>query len=129
MGLINTKADKPENPGVLKVCTQFSISGKSGDKKCKAESLLRSINLILQLIISNSISLNKFTSPAEISEHLQILTYENKNETDSESENYPVTDIDGIRIICETLCIGHGVLIKIKKNDTWYYKLNYQNYQ
>jgi hypothetical protein len=72
------------------------------------------------LIIRNTLKFNKLTSSNEIYENL--IAFQNIQIEESDSEN--AIDIDTIENICDTLCVNKGVLIKLKKNNECFYKLN-----
>jgi len=101
-----------------------SIKHAEEQKKLSGEdvTLIRHINLILEFIIINTLQFNKLTSAEEIFEKL-ITDYA---ENQSEIEN----DIDVVSIdeICQELCNNNGVLIKLVKNNVFFYKLNHKNY-
>jgi hypothetical protein len=86
----------------------------------EAHSIIRHINFILELIIINTLQFNKLISAEEIYEKL-ILDY-------SEHERENLIDINIIENICQELCNNNGVLIKLRKNNIWLYKLNHKNY-
>ncbi len=86
----------------------------------KDYSLIRNINLILELIISNTLRYNKLTSTDEIYENLK--TFQNSNVPYEEKE--VELDVNSIENICNIFCEGKGVLIKLKRNNECFYKLN-----
>lgn len=89
----------------------------------KLYSVINNINfLILELIIRNTLNYNKLTSADEIYENLTVC----KNATFTGLDIEIEIDVDSIISICDALCSNKGVLIKLKKNDECFYKLNYQ---
>ena len=81
-------------------------------------SLISQINVMLELVIMNTLEFNKLTSTQEI---LDKLIYVHENTPDQDFG----MDIDTIENICQLLCMNHGILIKLVKNDVNYYKLNH----
>jgi hypothetical protein len=86
----------------------------------KLYSIISNVNNILELIIRNTLKFNKLTSSDEICEYLFILR--NGSVTDQNID----LDAESIENICNTLCLNKGVLIKLKKNNQSFYKLNYK---
>jgi len=89
----------------------------------KEYSLINQMNVMLELIIMNTLEFNKLTSAGEIMEKLTFI-YEESNENEFEMD----IDIDTIENICQLLCNSNGLLIKLVKNNVNYYKLNTKNY-
>jgi hypothetical protein len=90
----------------------------------KEYSLINQLNVILELIIMNTLEFNKLTSTGEIMEKLTFIYVESINENEFELD----IDIDTIEDICQLLCNNNGLLIKLVKNNVNYYKLNTKNY-
>ena len=89
----------------------------------KLYSIINNINfLILELINRNTFKYKKLTSADEIYESLII----HKNATFTGLDIEIEIDVETIISICDALCSNKGVLIKLKKNDEYFYKLNYQ---
>jgi hypothetical protein len=109
------------------VPTYKKIKSSSLGKKLmvKEYSLINNINIILELIIRNTLKFNKLTSTDEIYDNLTGLHDNTVSDLERESE----ADINTIEKICDIFCENNGVLIKLKKNDECFYKLNYhQNF-
>ncbi len=85
-------------------------------------SLINRINIILELIIINTLQFNKLTSVEEIFE--KLVTVQNENNPDMAID----IDLDAVENICQALCMNNGVLINLVKNNTCYFKLNHKNY-
>jgi hypothetical protein len=83
--------------------------------------LINSINLILEVIITGSVKFNKLTSAEEIQE--KLFAYINEGSPDK--HGCKDLDIEAIKFICDAFCVEKGVLIKMKKNNECYYKLNH----
>lgn len=90
----------------------------------KEYSLINQLNVLLELVIMNTLEFNKLTSAGEIMEKLAY-EYEEKNiDNDFDFD----MDIDTVENICQLLCNNNGLLIKLVKNNVNYYKLNHKNY-
>ncbi len=94
------------------------------EKKLNKEAydLIWQINIILELIIINTLQYNKLTIGEEILEKLVSVSYEKDPKMEFD------IDLETIDNICNALCVDNGVLIKLVKNDTSYYKLNHKKY-
>lgn len=101
-----------------------SMKQAGEQKKLSGEDvmLIRHVNLILEFIIINTLQFNKLTSAEEIFERL--LTDYTEGQSDMENE----IDAECIDEICQELCNNNGVLIKLVKNNMFFYKLNHKNY-
>jgi hypothetical protein len=88
----------------------------------KENSLINQMNVMLDLIIMNTLEFNKLTSAGEIMEKLSFVHEETFREQDFD------WDTDTIENICQMLCSNNGILIKLVKNNVNYYKLNHKNY-
>ena len=95
----------------------WSYKQKLNDKE---NSLIWSINYILELIIKNTLTYNKLTSAGEIHESLTLFLNESPQEQD---DKYAISSIENI---CDALCENNGVLKKYEINVKKYYKLNYK---
>jgi hypothetical protein len=83
--------------------------------------LIKIVNLIMEVIMTNSLKFNKLTSAEEIHERLSASS--NEDIPDQNTNKYP--DLDSIKYICDAFCVEKGVLIKLEKNNESFYKLNY----
>ena len=94
------------------------------EKKLSKEAydLIGQINIILELIIINTLQYNKLTIAEEILEKLVSVYYDKDPKMEID------TDLEKIDNICNALCRENGVLIKLVKNSTNYYKLNHKKY-
>jgi hypothetical protein len=104
---------------ILSPVPKSKNTGHERELKEEDYSLIRYINFILELIIINTLQYNKLTSSEEIFEKLVA---------DSISSSDAGIDIVTIENICQELCSNNGVLIKLKKNNICFYKLNHKNY-
>jgi hypothetical protein len=95
-------------------------SGNGEKASISTTSFLTPVNLILELVIRNTLKFNKLTSAEEIYEGIMVRT-----EGDTEYEREEKIDINSIENICEVLCRNSGVLLKLERNGKRYYKLNY----
>ena len=86
----------------------------------KEHSFISNINLILELIIKNTLKFNKLTSSDEIYDSLMSLT---NNDNSDLNKNYEM-EVNWIESICDILCANNGILIKLQKKDECFYKLN-----
>jgi hypothetical protein len=95
-----------------------------GEKKLNVEAyeLINHINIMLELIIVNTLQFNKLTQADEILEKLLAVYYETETQADL---NINIETIDNI---CNALCENNGVLVKLVKKNINYYKLNHKNY-
>jgi hypothetical protein len=96
--------------------------GKEGKLNKEAYDLLGQINTILELIIINTLQYNKLTIGEEILEKLISVHYVKSPEMEID------IDLERIENICNALCADNGVLVKLVKNNTNYYKLNHKKY-
>jgi hypothetical protein len=87
-----------------------------------ARPIFGKINFILSMVMRNTLKFNKLTSADEITEHF-IALYD-------ESDRKPgfFLDHDAVENICDILSKDIGILLKLRKNDKSYYKLNFKNY-
>lgn len=85
--------------------------------------LINSINLILEVVITSSVKFNKLTTAEEIQEKLSAYI----NEGSPDKYGCKDLDIESIKFICDAFCVEKGVLLKMKKNNECYYKLNHQD--
>jgi len=94
------------------------------EKKLNKEAydLIGQINIILELIIINTLQYNKLTIAEEILEKLVSVQFEKDPKMEIDA------DLDTIDNICNALCAENGVLVKLVKNNTNYYKLNHKKY-
>lgn len=97
---------------------------KSGDEKklsSRESSFIANINLILELIIGNTLMFNKLTSAEDICKGISFLTAERSPGPGSDRE----FDTSQIETLCDALCLKNGILIKLERNGKSYYKLNH----
>jgi hypothetical protein len=110
---------------VTSLCSQMKWSLNSDMQNCHAKSLINVINMIMRLVIANSLKLNKFTSAEQICDHLIMI----RTATSVDSFSGSLIDFDPelntIISICDTLCLQNGVLSKFEKNGEYFYKLNH----
>ncbi len=83
--------------------------------------LINSINHILEVVITSSVKFNKLTSAEEIQEKLS--SYIEDGSIDK--NNCKDLDLEAVKFICDAFCADKGVLVKLKKNNETYYKLNH----
>jgi hypothetical protein len=88
----------------------------------EAYDLIAHINIILELIIINTLQYNKLTIAEEILEKLVSVQFEKDPKMEIDA------DLETIDHICNALCTENGVLVKLVKNNTNYYKLNHKKY-
>ena len=88
----------------------------------EAYDLIAHINIILELIIINTLQYNKLTIAEEILEKLVSVQFEKDPKMEIDA------DLETIDNICNALCAENGVLVKLVKNNTNYYKLNHKKY-
>lgn len=74
--------------------------------------LLHNVNQILEIVIRNTLQLNKFTTIDEIRENIHMVT----------------VDTPSIEDICDTLSQNDGLLIKYIHKDKVSYRLNSKVY-
>lgn len=112
MGSIN---DTPAYKGI-------NWSRRLNKLNAKEYSLIGNVNIILEVIIKNTLKFNKLTSAEEIYEDMISV----QNDKVLEIESNKKVDITSIENLCEALCMNNGVLIKLETNGKSYYKLNYK---
>lgn len=106
-------------------CNRIKWQERGQNLNCRSSSLIHNINLILELIIRNTLKYNKFTSAEEVFEY--VLTLHGGNAfQNSDQELELVLDKEIIVSLCNSLCAHNGVLRKLEKNDESFYRLNYE---
>jgi hypothetical protein len=85
-------------------------------------SLISDINLILELVIRNSLKFNKLTSADEIFNTIALVKDERISGIESELESGAMSMID----LCNALSENNGILLKLEKNGEIYFKLNFE---
>ncbi len=124
----NSKGNGMKEIEVTSLCSQIKWSPNNEMQSCHARSLINVINMIMRVIIANSLKLNKFTSAEQICDHLIMI----RTATTVDSFRGTLVDFDPelntIISICDSLCLQNGVLSKFEKNGEYFYKLNHTDY-
>ena len=83
-------------------------------------AIISDFNIILELVIRNTLKYNKLTSVDEI---LDSIAFQNVEKKPGTVPEYGI-DINSIKNLCDALCVNNGVLIKFEKQGMSYFKLN-----
>jgi hypothetical protein len=83
-------------------------------------AIISDFNIILELVIRNTLKFNKLTSADEI---FDSVAFHNIEKTPGTKQEYEI-DINSIKNLCDALCVNNGVLIKFEKKGMSYFKLN-----
>jgi hypothetical protein len=84
-------------------------------------SLISDINLILELVIRNTLKFNKLTSADEIFNTIALVKNERISGIESELDSGAISMIN----LCNALSENNGILLKFEKNGEIYFKLNF----
>ena len=107
---------------IVPASQMINWAGREKKLNKEAYDLIGQINIILELIIINTLQYNKLTIGEEILEKLVSVYFEKDPKIEID------IDLEMIDNICNALCMDNGVLIKLVKNNTSYYKLNHKKY-